>query len=648
MSAVCPYIVGTAGHVDHGKSSLVQALTGTDPDRLPEEKARGLTIDLGFANLELPAMDGSGDTLSLGFVDVPGHADFVKNMVAGVGSLDLALLVVAADDGWMPQTEEHYQILTYLGVRRLIVVLTKTDLFEDLDLVRMDVHERLAGGPWTEAPVVLTSVAQKSGLDELKEEMIRALADLAPAHDVGKPRLPVDRVFALPGVGTVVTGTLINGSIEFGDDVVVQPGGATMRVREVQSHNRKQAAAIPGTRTALNLVKTSSSSSHAAVLQRGNIVTTADSGTPSNRIHVRLRMLGRPNAIRTSAGPTIKTRREVQFHYGSGSQTARVYLVDDGTLGPGESCLAELRFKTPVHAWAGDRFVLRDHSRGMTLAGGTVLDPSPPARSWRKVAQLEFLSRRADQPDQLETLVLSQVQRDQAIERTGLLDASPFAQAEIEATVKKLVCGEQILARAGWLLEPNWWREVTSAALSLLTEFHERRPDRVGLPLTKLRSAIVPLLPRPHLFDLLLPAWEEEAIVRSGPLVRHRDHQARLPAELVAVGECVRARLEADPCQPPNRGEVAPGADEEQVLRFLVETGTVVELNEKTVISRVGYESLRDAVVRYLQENERATASELRQAAGSNRRVFLPMLERLDNEGITVREDDHRRLRKSG
>src|SRR5262245_3435478 len=252
MSPATHYIVATAGHVDHGKSALIKALTGTDPDRLPEEKARGITIDLGFAHLELQS-PASSDPIHVGIVDVPGHEDFVKNMVAGVGAIDLALLIVAADDGWMPQTEEHLQILSYFGVRRAVVSLTKADLAADEAAAVAEIRQRLEGSVFADSPIVPTSVVTGLGLEALRETLARELSSAPPPLDIGKPRLAVDRVFTLTGAGTVVTGTLVGGRLQRGQSIAIQPSGHPARIRRIQSHGRDVDSSGPGTRTALNL-----------------------------------------------------------------------------------------------------------------------------------------------------------------------------------------------------------------------------------------------------------------------------------------------------------------------------------------------------------------------------------------------------------
>src|SRR5262245_56269248 len=270
------YIVATAGHVDHGKSALIKALTGTDPDRLPEEKARGITIELGFAHLELASPE-TASPIHIGFIDVPGHEDFVKNMVAGVGAIDLALLIVAADDGWMPQTEEHLQILSYFGVRRAVVSLTKADLATDEAAAVSEVRRHLEGSAFAEAPIVPTSVVTGRGLDALRSTLARVLSAAPPSRDIGKPRLAVDRVFTLPGAGTIVTGTLVGGRLQRGQAVVIQPGGQPTRIRRIQSHGRDVEISVPGTRTALNLADVDP----AAGVRRGDVITLRDLGNSS-------------------------------------------------------------------------------------------------------------------------------------------------------------------------------------------------------------------------------------------------------------------------------------------------------------------------------------------------------------------------------
>jgi len=380
MKAPQHFIVATAGHVDHGKSALVKALTGTDPDRLPEEKARGITIDLGFAHLELAASTSETPFFVLGIVDVPGHEDFVKNMVAGVGSIDLALFVVAADDGWMPQTEEHLQILSYLGVNRAAI------------------HEKLRGTLFSVAPIVPPSVVTGRGLDDLKGALTRVLTGTPSPLDIGKPRLPIDRVFTLRGIGTVVTGTLTGGTLRRGQSVAIRPSGKVARIRSIQSHNRDVELSVPGTRTALNL------SDLAALddVRRGDVITLAEFGGPSDALDVDLEVSPRANR-------PLKDGAQVHVHYGSAHVRARVVLASRKELVPGEHALAQLRFEANVFGFAEDRLVLRDSAGHHTLAGGTVLDPDAGRRLLRSEARLSFLRQRVDSPGDAASFMFSQI-----------------------------------------------------------------------------------------------------------------------------------------------------------------------------------------------------------------------------------------------
>lgn len=639
------YILGTAGHIDHGKSSLVKALTGTDPDRLPEERARGMTIELGFANLCLPAGDDSGDELIVGVVDVPGHADFVKNMVAGVGSIDLALFIVAADDGWMPQTEEHYQILQYLGVENALVALTKIDLVDDLELVLDDIRENLEGGPWADIEIVPTSSQTGDGIDELRGTISERLTNLPAVQDCAKPRLPVDRAFSLKGIGTVVTGTLIDGSISSNSDLVAQPSGLKAHVRNVQSHRADQDTVFPGTRTALNLSGIGIAQRGVEGIARGNVITDPKLGETVTAIDVLLKKSDREVRGQRNSTRPVRTGRQVLFHYGSASYPARLHFLGTRKLEPGESVLAELRFKEPVFVFVGDRFILRDDSQGITLAGGIVLDEDANRRMFRKPWQAAFLESRSKDPEDLETLVRSQLVRDKAASRNGLLKKSRFSAEAIAGIVDQLI-GSAALAESGSLVfDKGWWEEVSGKTAALIRDYHQANPEQPGLPLRDLEKKIRPELPTARLFDELVDGLFAGDFAKAGTMIRHRDHDPKLPPELKAAGEKVRKALAADPIAPPNKGEVASTDAEDKALRFLFRIGEAYELNPKTVISSAGYEKIKADVESCLREKGKATASELREVTGTTRRILLPILEKFDALGVTVRDGDYRFLK---
>jgi selenocysteine-specific elongation factor len=630
------YILATAGHVDHGKSSLVKALTGIDPDRLPEEKARGITIELGFAHLALPG-------LHLGIVDVPGHEDFVKNMVAGVGSIDIALLIVAADDSWMPQTEEHLQILCYLGVQRAVVALTKSDLLEIGDVrVITAIREQLRGTPLADAPIVRTSVVSGTGIEELKQALSRVLAQAPTVKDIGKPRLPVDRVFTLHGVGTVVTGTLIGGALRRGQQVVVQPRKTETRIRSVQSHNRDVELSPPGTRTALNLPDVGSGADSHGV-QRGDTITLANLGDSATAVDVLLEKSAQLSRTPTPAATPLRDGTRVRVHHSSGNFPARVIILDGEPLAPGEECVAQLRFETPVFMFAGDRFIVRDWSEQWTLAGGTVLDPDAETRNLRSAAHREFLAERAAKLNDLSTLIVTAVKRERAVSRAGLLIKSRFSAQEITSALSGLAGSHHLVLEGEWVLEPQWWSSVKAKAVEAIQNEHKAHPDRQGLQVNDLRRAVE--LPDPALFDALVSHLCRSGFSHTGTTIRYAAHRLALPPNLEAQGARIRSALSAKPFEPPTRKDLGPDAPSQQALRFLVQSGEAVELDADTVMLAANYNKAIDTIKAHLQKTRGATASELRQLLNTNRRVIIPLLERLDREGVTMRQGDVRVLK---
>lgn len=642
------YIIGTAGHIDHGKSSLIEALTGTDPDRLPEEKERGMTIELGFAQLSLPTSDESGDTLALGVIDVPGHADFVKNMVAGVGAIDLALFIVAADDGWMPQTEEHYQILTYLGVKRAIVALTKVDLVDDLELVLEDVKENLMGGLWEEIDVIPVSSHTGTGIEDLRDRVSQILTESGPVRDKGKPRLPVDRAFSLKGVGTVVAGSLTEGRINVGDDLEVMPQGAEAHVRTAQSHGSAAESVPPGTRTALNITGVNLRENRGATkdnIARGDVLVKKGLGGAVEAIDVLISKSDREIRGMRQSKRALRTGREVMFHHGSMGVPARIHFLGQRTLSPGETVLAELRFHEPIYVFVGDGLVIRDASLGLTLAGGIVLDEDANRRAFRKPFQAEFLEARREALNDLDVLVSSQLRRDKVAFIPKLLAKSAFSAEEILQSVEKAVEAGEFSRNGDWVFFSEWWKGIARLASDSILEVHKEHPDQLGLPLRDLRSLIEPELPAPKFFDMVLEGLMAGEFTKAGPNIRHRDHIPTLPPQLLKAGELVRKRLASDPVSPPNKGETATNPDEEKALRFLEHTGEVIVLDPKTVISQAGFDRLKNEIVEYLKEHDTATASELRQNTGTVRRILMPLLEMMDEEEVTLREGDERRLK---
>jgi selenocysteine-specific elongation factor len=632
------FILATAGHVDHGKSALVKALTGVDPDRLPEEKARGITIELGFAQLELKTPEAN---LSIGVVDVPGHEDFIKNMVAGVGSIDLALLVVAADDGWMPQTEEHLQILTYLGARRAVVALTKIDLAKSEDAVEAELRAQLAGTNFHNAPIVRTSVITGRGIEELRAQLAAEFGSLTPQADLGRSRLAVDRAFTLRGIGTVVTGTLTGGTFCRGDPVVVQPGNIATRIRAIQSHNREVDEIGPGRRTALNLADlTIDREKGQPNVWRGDVVTLAELGAASAVVNAALTRSSRlPIATRP-----LKHGATVHVHHGSGNSAARIFFQSGEELRVSETGIAQLRFVTPVFIFAGDRFVVRDVSEQSTLAGGIALDPDANVKNFRDAAERDFLGRRMHSPENVAVFVGTQVVRDRAVRRSGLLVKSHFSHAEISAAISELIGSRSILELGDVVFDANWWRDFLARAISQIENEHRANPNRIGLELSRLRSVVGLEMPLPEAFDALISELERNGFVRAGETIRRATHRPTLPEPLQSAGARIRTVLAAKPFDPPSRKELAPDALSQQALRFLCDTGEVVKITDDLFLGSQGFAKMRDAIVTCLRGRGSASMHDLRQTVESSRRVIVPFLERLDRDGVTRRTGDKRTL----
>jgi selenocysteine-specific elongation factor len=621
-------ILATAGHIDHGKSALVKALTGNDPDRLPEEKQRGITIDLGFAHLELPEH-------SLGIVDVPGHQDFVKNMVAGVGAVDLALLVVAADDGWMPQTEEHLQILTYLGASRGVVALTKADLIEDPTERIEQIRKQLANSPLTEIPIIPTSAHNGEGLEELKEALALAAQSMPVHTDCGQPRLAVDRVFSLQGIGTIATGTLTGGTIKQGQSIEAYPPGKTSRIRSVQSHNRGQNLALPGTRTALSLSELTREE-----LPRGATLTLPELAGTTQTIDVYLE---RSPRLPTDCTP-LRNDTRVRVHHGSGHWPARLVLVKGKTLEPGEKQLAQLRMEQPACIWPGDRIVIRNWPESATLAGGRVLDSNAKSKNLRTDSQKTFLNQRAEHPTNLVAWIESELNRDGLGTRSKILRPSHFPPADIEEAIDAMVASKSVITAGQWIVKAKDWNTLRETCSNEINKEHQEHPERAGLALEQLRPLAEAVLGEHNIFEELISDLEANGFKRHQTHIASRDHKPALPAHLRDSGNRIRKALQGD--DPPARKNFNESPTGRAALQFLVDTGEVIDVGPELVMSAAQYNRLKLVVKQHLRKHGQATASELRKAMETTRRILIPVLEKMDRDGLTARRGDVRVLRK--
>jgi selenocysteine-specific elongation factor len=639
-------VIGTAGHVDHGKSTLVQALTGIHPDRLKEEREREMTIDLGFAWVTLP----NGE--EIGVVDVPGHRDFIENMLAGVGGIDAALFVVAADEGVMPQTREHLAILDLLQIPAGVVALTKVDLIEDedwLQLVEDDLRQALRGTILSHAPIVRVSARSGRGLDDLRRAIIASLQASPPRLDFGRPRLPIDRVFTMAGFGTVVTGTLLDGSLQAGDEVEIYPRGLRGRVRGLQTHKRKESRAIPGARTAVNI-----SGVPVEEVERGDVLGLPGAYQPTQRLDARFRLLA-------DVSLPLKHNTQVKFFLGAAEVVARLRLLDAELLDPGGEGWIQLELAYPVVARRGDRYILRRPSPGETLGGGVVVDAHPARRHKRfnldLVGRLEALVGGSPEDIIRQTLAaLGAAPAREVIARSGL-DAAVAAQA-----IQDLAAAREALDVDGRPLSPlvppdallagmAYWDQLSRQALGEVASYHQANPLRKGMPREELKSRLKNLARSgytPRLVQAALRRLVEAGqLTEAGPLVNLPGHIIRFDAQQEQAAQRLLARFTAAPYSPPSLKECQSEAGEE-LVNALVELGRLTPAGAEVLFETGVYQQMVAEIRALIQQSGPISAAQVRDRFNTSRRYALALLEHLDSLGVTVRDGDARRLKDAG
>ncbi len=630
-------VIATAGHVDHGKSTLIKALTGIDPDRLPEEKAREMTIDLGFAWLTLP----SGRELSI--IDVPGHERFIKNMLAGVGGIDAALLVVAADEGPMPQTREHLAIIDLLGIDRGLVAITKCDLVPDndwLELVMEETRETLAGTTLADAPLIPVSATAGTGLRELLAALDRQLEDLPLALDIGRPRLSVDRVFTVAGFGTVVTGTLLDGRLQVGQEVEIAPQGLKSRIRGLQSHKERLQTALPGRRVAVNL-------SGVAVedIGRGDVLILPGDMKPSRLIDVRLRLLADlPHALPHN---TL-----VDVFIGAAEVSARVRTLGTDELRPGETGWAQLRLDAPVALRKGDRYIVRLPSPSTTLGGGVVVNTHP--RRHRRlrpglIQELETLARGTPAEILLQALGTQPYELKEALARSALpADVGLQALNTLLEAGQALLLDQKLADRpvealppTAYVMSAGGWAALSARIGELLGTYHARFPLRSGMAREELKSRLQ--LPA-RLFNQVIERAIAEGLVAGGEAtVRRPDHQVTFTPDQQRRVEALLTTLKREPFTPPSRVDMehTVGAD---VLAALLDDGTLVKVREDILFHAPAYERMRAGVLEHLQREGSITVAQVRDMFDTSRKYAIAFMEHLDETRVTRRVGDERVL----
>ena len=632
MAAMKSVIVGTAGHIDHGKSALVKALTGTDPDRLEEEKRRGITIDIGFAHLELPAP--GGEALRLGFVDVPGHERFVRNMLAGVGGIDLVLLVIAADESIKPQTREHFDICRLLGIRSGITVLTKSDLVDrdTLEVVRLEVEDFLRGSFLEGAPILAVSSKTATGLEELKRTLAQAAGEAQQRDASALARLPIDRVFVMKGFGTVVTGTLLAGAIAKEAELELFPGQRRVRVRGVQVHGQAAERATAGQRTALNLAGVSKEE-----LARGMMLVPPATFRTTTRADVALLLL-------SSARP-FKDRARVHLHAYTAETVAEVVLHGAKQLAPGQSGFAQLRAAEPMLLLPGDRFILRQFSPVVTIGGGTVLDTTPLAGKGAKEAAEARLQALANGTAQ-EILAVRVARRGKA--GLALADAvaeTGWRRAEVEAEAASL---KGTLLRFGdVLIAQEAFSQAQREALAAVEKFHRANPLVAGISKEELREKAGL---HAEVFSAVLEALlKATKLALSGEQVRAAGRTLVFKDEEAESKRIIERAFSGAGLKVPALKDLLAGlrvdkATAQKIVTLLLRDKVLVKISDDLVFHRGALEELRHRVSAYKAKSAKIGVAEFKDLTGVSRKYAIPLLEYLDRERVTRRVGDQREI----
>jgi len=629
-------ILGTAGHIDHGKTALVKALTGIDTDRLKEEKRRGITIELGFAHLTLP----SG--IVLGIVDVPGHEKFVKHMVSGAMGIDLVMLVIAADEGVMPQTREHMEICSLLKIRYGLVVITKIDLVDKdwLSLVRDDVSAFLAGTFLQDAPIVEVSSQTREGIKELVATLDE-LTQNVPERDPGIFfRLPIDRVFTMKGFGTVVTGTSISGHIQVGSEVTVYPRGIRSKVRGIQVHHQDVPSVSAGLRTAINL-----QGMEKEMLARGDVVAQKNSLKPTYMVDTVLDYL-------ESAPKKLKNRAKVRFHCGTSEIISTVILLDREDLSPGDTCFAQFRLEKPTVVLAKDRFVIRSYSPIRAIGGGSVLNPLPLKKrrfSKESLQELSVLSSGSDREIAEQFIKGSQIQGLSKIELSFLTN---LGEKKLDEILNGLLSDTIIIptdTEDEVFIHADLYNKAKEEMVTILADYHRRFPLKKGLLKEELRSKVTVNI-KEKLFNQLIDALIKDSLVaREKDIVWHRDHKVELLEDQEELRKEIeqiylKAGLEPPYFKDLDQNKIKRGGRD--LLEIMVKDGTLIKVKEDLYFHKKSIEDLKGRLVDFIKEKGEVTTPELKDITRISRKYTIPLIEYFDKIQLTVRIGDKRILRK--
>ena len=629
-------VIGTAGHVDHGKSTLIEALTGTHPDRLKEEQARQMTIELGFGWMTLP----NGE--QFGIVDVPGHRDFIENMLSGIGGIDAALLVIAADEGVMPQTREHLAILDLLQIPAGLIVLSKSDLAPDpdwLDLVETDIRATVRSTVMENAPIIRVSARTQTGLESLISNLQSLLHHEPPRLDLHRPRLPIDRVFSMSGFGTVVTGTLLDGQLALGDEVEILPSGQKGRVRGLQTHRKKEEKAVPGSRTAVNISGVETES-----IQRGEVVVHPGQYQATRRIDARVRLL-------EDVSSALKHNSEVKFFVGASETIATVRLLGAEELRPGEDGWIQLELRNPIVTVRGDRYILRRPSPGETIGGGVIVDHQPKGRHKRfdenVLRSLESLSQGTPAEVLMEAalaLNIASVKDVVARSRLEAADAESALKEVLEAgSVIPLETGTLTITSELLIIAHPHWNTLHERTMQTVEAFHRNYPLRRGIPREELKSR---LKLSPRAFNAVIANYLSQNLLKdaSNSLAKP-DHEIRSDGGQQARLQALMRRFDLNPYSPPGVKELQTDTGED-LLNALIELGELIAVSPDVVFRKQDYDHMVAAIRAEIGQRGRITLGEVRDLFSTSRKYAQALLEHLDASGLTVRDGDFRTLKQ--
>jgi selenocysteine-specific elongation factor len=631
-------ILGTAGHIDHGKTSLIKAVTGTDTDRLKEEKERGITIELGFAALDLP----SGQ--HLGIVDVPGHEKFVKNMVAGATGIDIVVMVIAADEGVMPQTREHMEICTLLGVQYGMVAVTKIDMVDEewLELALEDIRDFVRGTFLEDTPIAPVSSLTAEGIPEFIETLDNLAAEIPERPPFDLFRLPIDRVFTMKGFGTVITGTLISGRVKVGDTIMIYPSGITSKVRGIQVHNQSADKAAAGMRTAINF-----QGLEKEAISRGEVLSKPNTLEASYMVDISLHYLA-------SNKKPLKNRTRIRFHTGTSEILGNVILLDREELAPGEEAIIQLRLDSPVALVKDDRFVIRSYSPIYTIGGGEVLNPIPLKHKRLKSETIEGLKRLGDQEPEALISYHTEASEYQGVSFSHLKMMTNLADKQLENTLQGLLSKKtliQVDKENRIYIHDSGFEKLKRDTQGQLTTFHKTNPLKQGMSKEELKTKFPPYLTS-KLFNLTLNQMiKKNEIVQEENTVRLASHAVSLGGKQADVRDKILDTYQKSGLQPPYFKELAKSLDidakrAKDVLMHLVNEGAIVKVKEELYFNAGAVNTLKKKLVEFLQAQGQITTPRFKEMTGVSRKYVIPLAEYFDSTNVTLRVGDVRKLRK--